>query len=209
MLGTLTLTGPGAPSAAERELVSICTRLAGIAIESSASQKKIRFLAHYDGLTSLPNRFLFREYFDQALRNARRHRNRFAVFFVDFDRFKEINDSFGHAAGDQVLREIAARLRAALRDTDMIARMGGDEFCVLIEDLEGDRHAAHIAQKLLDAASRPLTINQQEYRLSVSIGIAIYPEDGTDRNTLLKNADSAMYSAKELGKNRFQHYSDE
>jgi diguanylate cyclase (GGDEF)-like protein/PAS domain S-box-containing protein len=209
LLGTLALTLPEteAPSAAHLELLSICARLAGIAIETRASEEKIRFLAHYDELTSLPNRFLFREYFDTALLNAQRRGSRFAVFFIDFDKFKEINDNFGHAAGDHVLREIAARLRAALRDTDKIARMGGDEFCVLIEDLQDDCDAAHIAQKLLDAASRPVYLDSQEYRLSVSIGIAIYPEHGTEANTLLQNADSAMYCAKELGKNRYRYYS--
>jgi diguanylate cyclase (GGDEF)-like protein/PAS domain S-box-containing protein len=209
MLGTLALCfrEPVAPSAEDLELLNICTRLAGIAAESRASEERIRFLAHYDGLTSLPNRFLFKEYLDQALRNAQRHASQFAVFFLDFDKFKEINDRYGHAAGDQVLREIAARLRAALRDTDKIARMGGDEFYVLIEDLKDGRHAANVAQKLLDEASRPLYIDHKECQLSVSIGIAIYPEDGTDGNTLLKNADGAMYRTKELGKNGYQFYS--
>jgi diguanylate cyclase (GGDEF)-like protein/PAS domain S-box-containing protein len=209
MLGTLALTLPGSevPSASHLELLSICARLAGIAIETRASEEKIRFLAHYDGLTSLPNRFLFREYFDRALLNARRRGSRFAVFFIDFDKFKEINDNFGHAAGDQVLREIAARLRNALRSEDKIARMGGDEFYVLIENLVDDGDAGQIAQKLLKAASRPVNIDGQEYRLSVSIGIAIYPEHGTDANTLLHNADSAMYCAKDLGKNRYRYYS--
>jgi diguanylate cyclase (GGDEF)-like protein/PAS domain S-box-containing protein len=209
MLGTLTICFREvvATSAEDQELLNICTRLAGIAIESRASEERIRFLAHYDGLTSLPNRFLFKEYLDQALRNSQRHASQFAVFFLDLDKFKEINDTYGHAAGDQVLREIAARLRAALRDTDKIARMGGDEFYVLIEDLKDGRHAASVAQKLLDAASRPVYIDQKECQLSVSIGIAIYPEDGTDGKALLKNADGAMYRAKELGKNGYQFIS--
>lgn len=209
MLGTLALyyREPTAPSAEELELLSICTRLAGIAIESRESEERIRFLAHYDGLTSLPNRFLFKEYLDQALRNAQRNADKFAVFFLDFDKFKEINDTYGHEAGDDVLREIAARLRTALRDTDKIARMGGDEFYVLIEHLKNGRHAADVAQKLLDAASRPMIINGQEYRLSISIGIAVYPENGRDGDTLLQNADSAMYCAKALGRNSYQFYS--
>jgi diguanylate cyclase (GGDEF)-like protein/PAS domain S-box-containing protein len=210
-VGTLTLYlgQPVAPSPEDLKLLNICTHLAGIAIESRASEERIRFLAHYDGLTGLPNRFLFQEYLDQALNNARHQAGKFAVFFLDFDKFKEINDSLGHAAGDRVLREIALRLRAALKDTDKIARMGGDEFYVLIEDLRDERHAANIAQKLLEAAGRPVSIDQQEHRLSISIGIAIYPEDGMDGTALLQNADSAMYRAKELGKNRYRYYASD
>jgi diguanylate cyclase (GGDEF)-like protein/PAS domain S-box-containing protein len=210
-IGTLTLylEQRGTPGPEDLELLNICAHLAGIAIESRASEERIRFLAHYDGLTGLPNRFLFQEYLDQALNNARHQAGKFAVFFLDFDKFKEINDSVGHAAGDRVLREIALRLRAALRDTDRIARMGGDEFYVLIEDLQDEHDAANIAQKLLEAACRPVYIDRQEHRLSVSIGIAIYPEDGKDGATLLQNADSAMYRAKELGKNRYRHYSSD
>jgi diguanylate cyclase (GGDEF)-like protein len=188
-------------------LFDICTKLAGIAIESRASEEKIRYLAHYDGLTSLPNRFLFREYLDLALRNAQRHGEKFAVLFLDLDKFKEINDTLGHDAGDKVLREISKRLRSALRHTDKIARMGGDEFYVLIEELSNGHYAADIAQKLLDGASRPIRIGDQECQLSVSIGISIYPGDGNDGPTLLKNADYAMYRAKERGKNTYQFFS--
>jgi diguanylate cyclase (GGDEF)-like protein/PAS domain S-box-containing protein len=196
-----------APSSGELQLFNICANLAGIAIESRASDEKIRYLAHYDGLTSLPNRFLFKEYLDLALRKAQRHENKFAVFFLDLDHFKEINDNFGHEAGDQVLQELADRLRSCLRHTDKIARMGGDEFYVLIEELQDSRYVADVAQKLLDAASRPVLIGEQEHRVSVSIGISIFPEDGHDGQTLLKNADAAMYIAKEAGKNGFRFYS--
>jgi diguanylate cyclase (GGDEF)-like protein len=195
-----------APASQDLQLADICTCLAGIAIESRASEERIRYLAHYDGLTSLPNRFLFNEYLDLALRSARRHNQKFAVFFVDLDKFKDINDTLGHEAGDQVLREIAARLRSVLRHTDKIARMGGDEFYVLIEDLTDGRYAADVARKLLDEASRPIRINGQECQLSASVGIAIYPGDGDDAQTLLKNADGAMYRAKELGKNGYQFF---
>jgi diguanylate cyclase (GGDEF)-like protein/PAS domain S-box-containing protein len=196
-----------APTVQDIQLFDICTKLAGIAIESRASEEKIRYLAHYDGLTSLPNRFLFREYLDLALRNAQRHGEKFAVLFLDLDKFKEINDTLGHDAGDKVLREISKRLRSALRHTDKIARMGGDEFYVLIEELSDGHYAADIAQKLLDGASRPIRIGDQECQLSVSIGISIYPGDGNDGPTLLKNADGAMYRAKERGKNTYQFYS--
>jgi diguanylate cyclase (GGDEF)-like protein/PAS domain S-box-containing protein len=193
-----------APSPHDLRVAEACTRLAGIAIESRMSEEKIRRLAHYDGLTSLPNRFLFDEYLDLALQNAQRNAGRFAVFFIDLDRFKEINDTLGHSAGDTVLREIASRLRNCLRHTDKIARMGGDEFYVLIEELSDARYAADIAQKLLEAASGPVCIESQSCQLSASIGIAIYPENGDDAETLLKTADSAMYRAKERGKNTFR-----
>jgi diguanylate cyclase (GGDEF)-like protein/PAS domain S-box-containing protein len=198
-----------APTAREMQLLSICSHLAGIAIESRASEERIRYLAHYDGLTSLPNRFLFKEYLELALRNAQRHHNKFAVFFLDLDKFKEVNDTFGHDAGDQVLCEIATRLRQCLRHTDKIARMGGDEFYVLIEELHDSRDAADVAQKLLEAASRPVLAGGVEHRLSVSIGIGIYPDDGRDGQALLKNADAAMYRAKEAGKNGFEFYAPE
>lgn len=209
ILGTFALyfRDTAAPDEADLDLFSICTDLAGIAIESRASEEKIRYLAHYDGLTSLPNRFLFKEYLDLALRNAKRHGEKFAVLFLDLDKFKEINDTLGHDAGDFVLREMARRLRSCLRHTDKIARMGGDEFYVLIEELSDGRYAADVAQKLLDEASRPIHIGTNECQLSVSIGIGIYPDDGGDGQTLLKNADKAMYRAKEQGKNAFQFHS--
>jgi diguanylate cyclase (GGDEF)-like protein len=155
-------------------------------------------------LTSLPNRFLFDEYLVLALENAQRNAGRFAVFFIDLDKFKEINDTLGHSAGDAALCEIASRLRNCLRHTDKIARMGGDEFYVLIEELSDARYAADIAQKLLEAASGPVYIEGQSCQLSASIGIAIYPENGSDAETLLKTADSAMYRAKERGKNTYR-----
>lgn len=211
VLGTFALyfREPTTPSKADLQLVSICTKLAGIAIESRAAEERIRYLAHYDGLTSLPNRFLFKEYLDLALRNARRHGEKFAVLFLDLDKFKEINDTLGHDAGDMVLREMAKRLLGCLRHTDKIARMGGDEFYVLIEELHNGRHAAEVAQKLLDEAARPVFVGGKACSLSVSIGIAIYPDDGSDGQTLLKNADDAMYRAKEQGKNGFQFFSSQ
>ncbi|HYD96089.1 MAG TPA: diguanylate cyclase [Noviherbaspirillum sp.] len=209
VLGTFALyfKESAAPAKTDLQLFGICTNLAGIAIESRVSEERIRYLAHYDGLTSLPNRFLFKEYLDLALRNARRHANKFAVLFLDLDRFKEINDTLGHDAGDLVLREMARRLRDCLRHTDKIARMGGDEFYVLIEELDDGRYAADVAQKLVEAAARPVCIGGREHSLSASIGIAIYPDDGSDGQMLLKNADKAMYRAKDMGKNAFQSFS--
>ena len=197
------------PNAQEEQLAHICTYLAELAINSCASQEKIRYLAHYDSLTSLPNRFLFKEYFDLALKSARRHGKKFAVLFIDLDKFKEVNDTLGHDAGDEVLRVMAQRLRSCLRHTDKIARMGGDEFYVLIEELNDGRHAAEVARKLLEEALRPVHVGDAECRLSVSIGISIYPDDGCDEQVLIKNADSAMYNAKRSGKNAYRFFSSQ
>jgi diguanylate cyclase (GGDEF)-like protein len=209
-LGTIALyfSEPKAPSPRDLQLLDVCTNLAGIAIESRASEERIRYLAHYDGLTSLPNRFLFEEFLDIALHKAQRHGTKFAVFFIDLDKFKDINDTFGHAAGDEVLRETASRLRLCLRQTDKIARMGGDEFYILIEDLDNGRYAAEVAQKLLEAASLPILVADRECQISVSIGIGIYPDDGDDGQSLLRHADQAMYRVKNLGKHGFQFFSD-
>lgn len=196
-----------APAPGELELFSICANLAGVAMERRASEEKIRFLAHYDGLTSLPNRFLFKEYLDLALRNAKHRDNKFALFFLDLDKFKEINDELGHDAGDHVLREIARRLRSVLRHTDKIARMGGDEFYVLIEDLSDGRYASEVARKLLQEAARPVRFGSTQCAVSASIGISVFPDHGHDAATLLRNADAAMYRAKECGKNGYQFHS--
>jgi len=195
-----------APAPEDLELFSVCTKLAGIAIERHGTEERIRALAHYDGLTGLANRFLFQEYLDQALRNAQRRRTRFAVLFLDLDRFKEINDTLGHDAGDQTLQEVACRLRSCLRDCDRIARMGGDEFYVLIEDLKCEHDAEQVAAKLLEAITQPVWIEGRECQLGVSIGAALYPNDGVDGKTLLMNADNAMYRVKESGRNGFRFH---
>lgn len=207
-LGTIALYFHEAttPAANELRLFDICANLAGIAIDSRASEERIRYLAHYDGLTCLPNRFLFQEFLDLALRNAQRHLKKFAVFFLDLDKFKEINDTYGHEAGDQVLQEVAMRFRHCVRQCDKIARMGGDEFYVLIEDLEDGRHAADVAQKLLEEAARPVQIGGNTCQLSASIGISIYPDDGCSAQALLKNADDAMYYVKHGSRNAYQFH---
>jgi diguanylate cyclase (GGDEF)-like protein len=199
---------PGSLLSTEREAIDIACRLASIAIEGRITEERIRFLAHYDGLTTLPNRFLFKEYFELALRSAQRHGKKFAVLFLDLDKFKEVNDTLGHDAGDAVLREIARRLKACLRHTDKIARMGGDEFYVLIEELEDGRHAADVAEKLLAAASLPVQVGTHVCQLSVSIGISLYPDDGDSEECLIRHADAAMYGAKALGRNAFQFFKE-
>jgi diguanylate cyclase (GGDEF)-like protein/PAS domain S-box-containing protein len=208
LLGTFMLRVAEPDSFAE-QLADTFAYLAGVAVQSRMSEDRIRYLAHYDGLTGLPNRFLFKEYFDLALKSAKRHGKKFAVCFVDLDKFKDINDTLGHDAGDEVLRVIARRMRSVLRHTDKIARMGGDEFYVLIEDLNDGFHAAEVAGKLLEEACRPVCVGGIECRLSASIGISIYPDDGCDEQSLLQRADSAMYKAKESGKNAYRFFSAE
>ncbi len=197
------------PDATDMQLVGISTDLAGIAIESRKAEERILHLAHYDELTDLPNRFLFIQHLDKALAHAERKKSKIAVLFLDLDRFKNINDTFGHETGDRVLRASAARMRQSLREQDTIARVGGDEFLALVDDYHDPRKLGEIAQRLLTEAAMPFDINNQEYQLSVSIGIATYPDDGLDAQTLLKNADIAMYRAKTTGKNHYQFYSAE
>lgn len=209
LFGILTLHRNASVDMHAEDVANVCAYLAGLAIESRLSEERIRYLAHYDALTTLPNRFLFKEYFDLALKSAKRHGKKFAVLFVDLDKFKEVNDTLGHDAGDEVLRVVARRLRSCLRHTDKIARMGGDEFYVLIEDLNNGHHAAEVAGKLLEEASRPVRIGDAECRISASIGISIYPDDGTSEQALLKQADSAMYKAKDSGKNAYEFFSSD
>ena len=143
------------------------------------------------------------------MRKARRRSSRFSVLFIDLDRFKEVNDTMGHHAGDDLLQTVAQRLGTAIRQSDLVARLGGDEFVVLIEDHGGPEEVMIVAQKIISMLERPVLIDWREVAISGSIGIASYPEDGTDLETLVKNADAAMYRAKELGRNNFQFYSPE
>jgi len=211
ILGALSLlyVEPQQPDLDDMQVVGISTDLAGIAIESRRAEERILHLAHYDELTGLPNRFLFIQHLDKALAHAERQHGRLAVLFLDLDRFKNINDTFGHEAGDQVLRDTAGRMREALRDQDTIARVGGDEFLALVEDYRDPRKLGEIAERLLVAAAAPFKLGDDDYRLSVSIGIAIYPDDGIDTQALLKNADIAMYRAKATGRDNYQFYSAE
>jgi len=159
-------------------------------------------------LTTLPNRSLFSKLLGQSTAEARRAGRQMAVLFLDLDRFKHINDTLGHEAGDELLQEVAARLKHCLRESDLVARLGGDEFVALLPELNEERYAATVAQKILAAIARPFLLLGQEFRITASIGISIYPQDGLDEQTLTKNADIAMYKAKEEGKNNFQFYSE-
>jgi diguanylate cyclase (GGDEF)-like protein len=172
-----------------------------------AHAERVEYLAYHDGLTGLPNRSMFSKRLSQSISEAQRYERRLAIAFLDLDRFKQINDTLGHEAGDQLLQEVAIRLKGCVRDSDTVARLGGDEFVVLLPELEDEKHAAIVAQKILAAAARPFTLIGQEFRVTASIGISTYPQDGLDEQTLTKNADIAMYQAKAEGKNNFQFYS--
>ena len=172
-------------------------------------EAQVQFLAHHDALTSLPNRAMFSDVLKLELQSARRYQRSFAVLFIDLDRFKVINDTLGHAAGDTLLREIATRLTETLRLSDVVARLGGDEFVVLAQEVSEAKYIATVARKILAAVIKPMLIQGQECGVTASIGICIYPADAEDEQSMMKNADIAMYRAKEEGKNTYQFYSKE
>jgi diguanylate cyclase (GGDEF)-like protein/PAS domain S-box-containing protein len=173
------------------------------------SEERIHYLAYYDALTGLPNRSLLYKLVDQALVSAQRNRQHGALLFVDLNRFKPINDTLGHGVGDVLLQQIGARLRAALRQEDVVARLGGDEFVVALLDIARRDHAAVVAQKLLAAFAAPFVVDGHELRLGASIGISVYPEDGEDTDTLLRQADIAMYRAKQGEQDGYVFYNHE
>ncbi|WOB10358.1 EAL domain-containing protein [Piscinibacter gummiphilus] len=177
--------------------------------EQKVAEEHIHHMARHDSLTGLPNRLLFSSLLNAALKTAARYKRTFAVMFIDLDRFKFINDTLGHEAGDTLLKEITARFKQAVRASDVLARLGGDEFVVLVQEVPDREHAAAVARKLLSAAIKPIELMGQECRVTASIGISLFPGDGQDEQALMKNADSAMYHAKEEGKNNFQFYSSE
>jgi len=169
-------------------------------------EERIRYQANFDEVTKLPNRTLFFDRLTQAIANTGRADQKLGLLFIDLDGFKLINDSLGHDAGDELLREVGERLQGCIRTGDTVARLGGDEFTVIMPSLLDGRHINIVAQRILDALSNPFLISGQEGIVSASIGITIYPEDGHTPIELLKNADSAMYSAKENGKANYQFY---
>ncbi|GBL44793.1 diguanylate cyclase/phosphodiesterase [Sulfuriferula multivorans] len=174
--------------------------------ERKATEEKIIHLAHFDALTDLPNRRLVQDRTQQTIAWARRADAQFAVMFIDLDKFKSINDTLGHNVGDQLLQRVAQRLIESLRAEDTVGRQGGDEFIVLLASLSAAEDSAVVAQKILSALSAPFVINGQDLRTGASIGIAVYPQDGEDVETLLKNSDTAMYHAKEAGRSNYQFF---
>ncbi|WP_374494790.1 EAL domain-containing protein [Zoogloea sp.] len=175
--------------------------------DRKAAEERAEFLARHDLLTRLPNRFLLRDRAEQAFAHAVRAETRVALLLLDLDHFKHINDSLGHPAGDALLQTFADRLRSTTRDTDTVSRQGGDEFLVLLTDIRDSDDIAPIVEKIMHTLARPCDLAGQEMSLSCSVGLAVYPEDGTDFDTLIRNADAAMYNAKESGRNTFRFYS--
>ena len=209
VLGTLALyyREPLSPSPQETQVVEASVELARIAIESAEAEQRIRYLALHDELTGLPNRAAFQDILQHALHVAVRHPRALAILFVDLDRFKMVNDTLGHDAGDGLLRQTAQRLRRELRQADTLARMGGDEFYILLENVADRRYVGEVAQRVVQAIAEPFLIDGHKCHVTASVGISTYPDDGTDTQTLLKNADISMYRAKALGKNTYQFYS--
>jgi diguanylate cyclase (GGDEF)-like protein/PAS domain S-box-containing protein len=173
------------------------------------SEQKLVHLAHHDALTDLPNRLLILERIDHAIARAKRERGKVALVYMDVDRFKNINDSLGHSLGDELLRAVAQRLLLGVREADTVGRLGGDEFIVILDDVSTGRDAAAVAQKLLDMFGSPFEAGAQELYLTLSIGISLFPDDGEDTATVLKNADAAMYQAKEQGRSNYKFYATE
>jgi len=175
--------------------------------ERMQTQERLEFMAQHDALTALPNRALLLDRLKQSVARARWHQRMVAVLFIDLDRFKTINDTLGHEAGDQLLMQLGERFSRIVREGDTVGRFGGDEFVILLDDVASDKDISGVAQKVLDALKAPFDIQQQHLYISASIGISLFPNDGEDGNTLLRNADIAMYRAKEMGKNTYQFYS--
>ncbi len=173
------------------------------------TQERMQFMAHHDALTKLPNRVLFLDRLNQAMARARWHHRHVAVIFIDIDRFMEFNDRIGHSGGDQLLLQLTQRLSSGVRSGDTVARFGGDEFAILLEDMASEKDVSLLAKKLLDTLVPEFVIDNTAYSITASIGVSIFPSDGEDAETLIRNADVAMYRAKDLGRNNYQFYSNE
>ncbi len=189
--------------------VSFALELFDYRAEREKAEERIKYLATHDSLTNLPNRVSFNQLLTFSIKNARRYERSCAILFIDLDRFKLINDSLGHAAGDALLIEMASRLRNVVRSSDVVARLGGDEFMILLNEISGRHQAEAVAHHLLSTFSTPLLLSGHECRITASIGIAMFPDDGEDEQTLMKNADIAMYLAKAEGKNDVRFFSPE
>ncbi len=188
-------------------LLNATSEAQNLAAEIEKGRAHMAHLAQHDSLTKLPNRMLLNDRLAQAILLADRHGKSFALMFLDLDRFKYVNDSLGHAVGDQLLQSVAERLAVTVRGSDTLCRLGGDEFVILLADLEHAEDAALSAQKILDVLAPPHRIEQFALQITVSIGISIYPQDGLNADDLIRNADSAMYRAKASGRNNWRFFS--
>lgn len=176
--------------------------------ESKAIEERINYLAHYDQLTDLPNRTLLNRRIKKAVEKASRTGQKLAILFMDLDHFKEVNDTLGHPVGDLLLQAVGQRLKSRLREQDILGRLGGDEFLAMLDHAANQDASGTVAQKIIHSLMQPFSIEGNEIKIGVSVGIAIYPKDGSTANELIKNADIAMYRAKESGRNTFRYFSD-
>lgn len=179
----------------------------GVIARLIRAERAIRQIAYYDPLTGVPNRQLFHDRLQVAIAHAKRQGRRLAVLFMDLDGFKQINDTYGHEMGDRLLQTVAKRLTGLLRESDTIARIGGDEFVILLPSIQQREEAEWVAQKITHSLASPFTLDEFELYLGLSAGISIYPDDGTDTKTLLKKADDTMYSVKKRGGHNYRFYS--
>lgn len=197
------------PEEIEFRLIEQTAHLASIAIERDRANKLIWQQANYDALTGLPNRELSAVHINVAINNAARNKQKFALMFLDLDRFKEVNDTLGHDAGDLLLIEASRRIKNCVRASDSVARLGGDEFVVLLNNVEGEKGVEKVASNILQALTDPFQLNEDIAHVSASIGITFFPDDGKGLDELMKNADQAMYQAKESGRDRFSYFTNE
>lgn len=196
-------------SSANARLVTIVEEKQALVTELQRSEQQVRQLAYYDMLTELPNRRLLLDRMVQALAQARRHHHAMAVMFADLDRFKQINDTLGHETGDELLRQVAGRLTACVRSGDTVSRSGGDEFIIVLPQIAHPGDAALVAEKMIQAVNEPVAVGSHSLHVTTSIGIAVYPDDdGDDVRELMNKADTAMYAAKDAGRNRYRFYGD-
>ena len=212
VLGTFALycDSVRSPRSSEMQLIDMATSLAGIAIERQHTEKRIRYMGDHDALTGLPNRTLLEDRLKQAILYAQRYNRLVTVVFLDLDKFKLVNDSLGHSAGDELLKTVAQRMLECVRRTDTVVRLGGDEFVIILFDqptnVDGITPVLH---KIQEAILQPIQLSGHTLHVTCSMGLATYPADGDDTDTLLSNADAAMYRAKELGRNSYQFYTSE
>jgi diguanylate cyclase (GGDEF)-like protein len=187
-------------------ILKIFAARAGAELERKRTESAMRDMAYHDSLTGLPNRILLHDRLEMALLQAQRNNGLVGLLYIDFDRFKQINDSLGHDVGDKLLQEVGNRLKECLRQQDTVARLGGDEFILLLPEISSHKDAGKLAQKLLDKIRPPIFINEHELTITLSVGIGLFPEHAKDSKGLIKCADDALYLAKNSGRDCFQFY---
>ena len=199
-----------APTKSETELVNMAVRISGLALERKRAEERIHHMAHHDALTGLPNRVLLEDRIKQAMLHARRYNHPITVAFIDLDNFKLVNDTLGHKVGDDLLKTVAERMSQCMRGTDTVVRLGGDEFILIFADQTDNKEDITAAlERLRESISQPILIGNQSMQINYSMGLARYPGDGDDPDTLLMHADAAMYRAKEMGRNTYYFYTPE